>query len=119
MKLQWGIWNVLQKKGTVNHMKKKNFMTKVTMIDCLVVLMLLITGLVVPAFRDLISTMFFSPFIYAILCINLLVDLLLLVLNKFKKGGNILKNFAAYFLILKLFALFMACLVFIVIGLTN
>ena len=100
-------------------MKKKKFMTKVTMIDLLVVSILLIAGLTVPVFRDLMSTMFYSVFIYGVLSINMVVDLLLLVLNKFKKDENILKNFVTFFLILKLLVLFMASLVFIVIRLAN
>ena len=100
-------------------MKKKDFMTKVTMMDILMVSILLIAGLTVPALRELLLTMFYSIIIYGLLCINLLVDLVLLVLNKFKKSGNIIQNMAVFFLILKLFMLFMAGLVFGVIGLAN
>lgn len=100
-------------------MKKKDFLVKVTTIDILVVSVLIITGLTVPAFQDLLSTMFYKSWIYGILCINLVIDLFLLILNKFKKDGSLIRNMAIWFLILKLFVLFMASLVSITISLAN
>lgn len=100
-------------------MKKKDFLIKVTTIDILVVSVLLIAGLTVPVFQELLSTMFYKPWIYGILCLNLVIDLLLLILNKFKKDGSLIRNMAVWFLILKLFILFMVCFVSIVIGLAN
>ena len=101
----------------VNYMKKKKFMIKVTRIDLLVVCMLLIAFVLIPPFQSLIS--YWEPLVYGILCINLLVDLLLLVLDKLNKGGSILQNMAIFFLSLKLLVLFMAILVSITISLAN
>lgn len=98
-------------------MKKKGFMTKVTVVDLLVVSMLLIAVLIIPMFQGLIAD--YLPLVCGILCINMGVDLLVLVLNKFNKGGNILQNMIIFFLILKLLVVFMASLVSIVIGLAN
>ena len=100
-------------------MKKKDFLIKVTTIDILVVSVLLIAGLTVPAFQALMLTMFYKPWIYGILCMNLVIDLLLLILNKLNRAGNLIRNMAIWFLILKLFILFMVCFVSIVIGLAN
>lgn len=100
-------------------MKKKDFLIKVTAVDILVVSVLIIAGLAVPAFQELLSTMFYKPWIYGILIMNLVIDLLLLVLNKLNKAGNLIRNMAIWFLIMKLFVLFMACFVSSVIGLTN
>ena len=107
------------RKGMVNGMKKKDFLIKVTTVDVLVVSVLIIAGLTVPAFQNLMTTMFYKPWIYGILCINLVIDLLLLILNKFNKAGSLIRNMAVWFFILKLFVLFMACFVSIVIGLAN
>ena len=100
-------------------MKKKDFLVRVTTVDILVVSVLLIAELTVPAFQELLSTMFYKPWIYGILCMNLGIDLLLLILNKLNRAGNLIRNMAIWFLILKLFVLFMACFVSIVIGLAN
>ena len=100
-------------------MKKKDFLIKVTTVDILVVSVLIIAGLTVPAFQVLLTSMFYKPWIYGILCINLVIDLLLLILNKFNKAGSLIRNMAVWFFILKLFVLFMACFVSIVIGLAN
>ena len=100
-------------------MKKKDFLVKVTTVDILVVSVLLIAGLAVPAFQDLLTTMFYEPWIYGIICMNLGIDLLFLILDKFKKAGSLIRNMAIWFLILKLFILFMACFVSIIIGLAN
>ena len=103
----------------MNDMKKKDFLIKVTMIDILVVSVLLIAGLTVPAFQALMLTMFYKPWIYGILCMNLGIDLLLLILNTLNRDGNLIRNMAIWFMILKLFVLFMACFVSVVIGLAN
>ena len=100
-------------------MKKKDFLVKVTTVDILVVGVLIIAGLTVPVFQDLLSTLFYEPWIYGILFMNLGIDLLFLILNKFKKAGSLIRNMAIWFLSLKLFALFMACFVSIVISLAN
>jgi len=100
-------------------MKKKDFLVKVTTVDILLVSVLIIAGLTVPMFQDLLSTMFYKPWIYGILCINLVIDLFFLVLNKLNKAGNLIRNMAVWFLIFKVFVLFMACFVSVVIGLAN
>ena len=100
-------------------MKKKDFLIKVTMIDILVVSVLLISGLTVPVFQNLMTSLFYKPWIYGILCMNLVIDLLLLILNKLNRAGNLIRNMAIWFMILKLFVLFMACFVSVVIGLAN
>lgn len=87
-------------------MKKKEFMIKVTGIDLFMVCMLLIALLLIPAFQSLIA--YYDILIYGILCINMVVDLMLLLLNKLKKDGNILKNMVIGLLITKLLVLFMA-----------
>lgn len=100
-------------------MKKKDFMTKVTMIDILVVSILLITGLTVPAFQNLITSIEWDILVYGVLSINMVVDLMLLVLNKLKKTGSIIKNVVIFFILLKLLVLFMASFVSITIGFAN
>lgn len=100
-------------------MKKKDFLIRVTMMDTLVVSVLIIMGLTVPMFQELPSTLFYKPWIYGILCLNLIFDLLLLILNKLNRAGNLIRNMAIWFVILKLFVLFMACLISVVIGLAN
>lgn len=100
-------------------MKKKDFFVKVATVDILVVSVLLIAGLTVPAFQDLLTRLFYKAWIYGILCMNLGIDLLFLVLNKFEKAGSLIRNMVIWFLVMKLFALFMACFVSSVIGLVN
>lgn len=100
-------------------MKKKDFLVKVTTVDILVVSVLLIAGLTVPAFQALLATMFYKPWIFGILCLNMVIDLLFLILNKLNKAGSLIRNMTIWFMILKLFILFMACLVSIIIGLAN
>lgn len=100
-------------------MKKKEFLVRVTTVDIMVVSVLLIAGLTVPAFQDFLSTLFYKPWIYGILCLNLVIDLVFLMLNKLNKAGSLIRNMTIWFLIMKLFILFMACLVSSVIGLAN
>lgn len=100
-------------------MKEKDFLIKVTVVDILVVSVLVIAEITVPVFQDLLSTLFYEPWIYGFLCMNLVIDLLLLILNKIKKAGSLIRNMAIWFLILKVFILFMACFISIVIRLAN
>ena len=95
------------RKGMVNGMKKKDFMIKVTEIDLLVVCISLIALLLIPALQSLL---YYKILVYGVLCINMVVDLSVLVLNKLKKNGNVLKNMVIGFLITKLLVLFMASL---------
>ena len=76
----------------VNIMKKKDFLIKVTMIDIWVVSVLLIAGLTVPVFQNLMASLFYKPWIYGILCMNLVIDLLLLILNKLNRAGNLIRQ---------------------------
>ena len=86
----------------------------------MVVVIAFLAGVTVPVFRDLIvSTGMYSIFIYGVMCINIVVDLLLLVLNKFKKAGYTIRNMATYFLIFKLFVLFLVSLLLIVFSLVG
>lgn len=101
------------RKGKVNDMKKKEFLIKVTGIDLFIVCMLLIALLIIPAFQNLIA--YYSILVYGVLCINMVVDLSVLILNKLKKDGTILKNMVIGLLITKLLVLFMASLYCIII----
>ena len=94
-------------------MKKKDFMIKVTGIDLFIVCILLIALLLTPAFQNLIA--YYSILVYGVLFINMVVDLSVLILNKLKKGGNVLKNMVIGLLITKLLVLFMASLYCIII----
>ena len=101
-------------------MKKKDFLIKVTIVDLMVVSIMFLAGVTVPVFRNLIlSTGMYNVFIYGVMCINIVADLLLLVLNKFKKAGYTIRNMATYFLIFKLFVLFLASLLLIVFALAG
>ena len=97
----------------VNDMKKKDFMIKVTGIDLFLVCIILIALLVIPVFQSLIA--YFSILVYGVLCINMVVDLSVLILNKLKKNVNLTEKMTIFFLILKLLVLFMASLYCIVI----
>lgn len=97
----------------MSDMKKKDFMIKVTEIDFFMVCILLIALLLVPAFRSMIA--YYDILVYGVLCINMVVDLSVLVLNKLKKDGTILKNMVIGLLITKLLVLFMASLYCIII----
>lgn len=99
----------------MNDMKKKDFMIKVTVIDLFMVCMLLIALLLIPAFHALLIAIEWDILVYGVLCINMVVDLMLLILNKLKKGGNVLKNMVIGLLITKLLVLFMASLYCIII----
>ena len=73
-------------------MKKKDFLVKVTTVDFLLVSVLLIAGLTVPIFQNLMTSLFYKPWIYGILCMNLVIDLLLLIqimMIRYTKNINI------------------------------
>lgn len=98
-------------------MKKKGFITKITLLDVLVATVFLIVGIRVPMIQDAIGV--YLILFCSLLGINIIVDLVHLILSKRDKVGNILENCVIFGVSLKILALFMGLLVFITTSLVS